>query len=81
MKGKEVNLNDALDGCERILSDEFKDLPESAFYMIGTIDEAKKSGDGKPKPEVEKRTNDAKKDSTEAESKEKPEKVLETHTK
>jgi len=39
-KGKEVNLNDALDGCERILCDEFKDLPESAFYMIGTIEEA-----------------------------------------
>jgi len=41
LKGKEVSLDDALDGCERILSDEFKDLPESAFYMIGTIDEAK----------------------------------------
>lgn len=39
-KGKEVSLHDALDGCERILSDEYKDLPESAFYMIGTIDEA-----------------------------------------
>ncbi len=42
MKGKEVSLNDALNGCERILADEFKDLPESAFYMIGTIDEAVK---------------------------------------
>jgi F-type H+-transporting ATPase subunit beta len=40
MKGKEVSLKDALDGCERILADEFKDYPESAFYMIGTIDEA-----------------------------------------
>ncbi len=40
IKGKEVRLKDALDGCERILKDEFKDLPESAFYMIGTIDEA-----------------------------------------
>jgi len=39
-KGKEVGLNDALDGCERILSDECKDIPESAFYMIGTLDEA-----------------------------------------
>jgi F-type H+/Na+-transporting ATPase subunit beta len=29
-----------LDGCERILRDEFKDMPESAFYMIGTIEEA-----------------------------------------
>jgi len=28
IKGKEVSLEDALDGCEFILSDEFKDLPE-----------------------------------------------------
>jgi F-type H+-transporting ATPase subunit beta len=41
MKGKEVNLDNALSGCERILSDEFKDFPESDFYMIGSIDEAK----------------------------------------
>ena len=39
--GKTVSLADALDGCERILGDEFKDVPESALYMIGTIDEAK----------------------------------------
>jgi F-type H+-transporting ATPase subunit beta len=39
-EGKEVSLEDALDGCERILSDELKDLPESAFYMIGNIEEA-----------------------------------------
>ena len=30
-----------LDGCERILHGEFNDYPESALYMIGTIDEAK----------------------------------------
>lgn len=41
MKGKLVSLEDALDGCERILQDEFKDYPESALYMIGAIDEAK----------------------------------------
>jgi F-type H+-transporting ATPase subunit beta len=40
--GKTVALNDTLDGCERILRDEFKDYPESALYMIGTVDEAKK---------------------------------------
>ena len=39
IKGKEVSLKDALDGCERILADEFKDLPESAFYMIGSIED------------------------------------------
>jgi F-type H+-transporting ATPase subunit beta len=46
LKGKLVSLKDALDGCERILHDEFKDYPESALYMIGAIGEAK----GKPKP-------------------------------
>ncbi|HSZ24788.1 MAG TPA: F0F1 ATP synthase subunit beta [Cytophagaceae bacterium] len=39
-KGKDVSLSNALDGCERILKDEFKDYPESAFYMIGSIEEA-----------------------------------------
>lgn len=38
--GKLVSRTEALDGCERILNDEFKDLPESALYMIGTVDEA-----------------------------------------
>jgi len=41
IKGKSVSLKDALDGCERILKDEFKDAPESALYMIGAISEAK----------------------------------------
>ena len=43
MKGKLVSLKDSLDGCERILRDEFKDYAESALYMIGPISEAKKS--------------------------------------
>jgi F-type H+/Na+-transporting ATPase subunit beta len=42
LKGKLVSLRDALDGCERILRDEFKDYPESALYMIGSIGEARK---------------------------------------
>jgi F-type H+-transporting ATPase subunit beta len=41
--GKTVALKDTLDGCERILHDEFKDHPESALYMIGAVDEAKKN--------------------------------------
>jgi F-type H+-transporting ATPase subunit beta len=57
IKGKDVSLKDALDGCERILRDEFKDYPESALYMIGKVDEAKeKAKPGKPdansKPEA-----------------------------
>jgi F-type H+-transporting ATPase subunit beta len=41
-KGRMVELEDALDGCERILNDEFSDRPERSLYMIGRIDEAKK---------------------------------------
>ena len=48
LSGKLVSLTDALDGCERILRDEFNDVPEGALYMIGTIDEAKATA--KPAP-------------------------------
>jgi len=41
-EGKVVPIQDALDGCERILNDEFADYPESSLYMIGTVDEAVK---------------------------------------
>ncbi|SRR5579883_415258 len=42
-QGKIVELEAALEGCDRILNDEFSDYPEKSVYMIGTIDEAKKS--------------------------------------
>ena len=45
--GKLVSLADSLDGCERILDDEFKDYSESSLYMIGAIDEAKKPEESK----------------------------------
>jgi F-type H+/Na+-transporting ATPase subunit beta len=48
IQGKLVRLEDALDGCERILNDEFKDLPESALYMIGNIDEARRKASSPP---------------------------------
>jgi F-type H+-transporting ATPase subunit beta len=38
--GKMVSLKDSLDGCERILRDEFAAYPEAALYMIGAIGEA-----------------------------------------
>jgi F-type H+-transporting ATPase subunit beta len=50
LQGKLVSLKDALDGCERILRDEFRDIPESALYMIGAIDEAKAKAKPEPKP-------------------------------
>jgi F-type H+-transporting ATPase subunit beta len=59
--GKQVSRADALDGCERILADEFKDVPEAALYMIGAVDEAKtkaggakaKADAGAPQPEAQ----------------------------
>jgi len=40
-KGKTVDLEDSISGCERILNDEFSNVPEKDLYMIGKIDEAK----------------------------------------
>jgi F-type H+/Na+-transporting ATPase subunit beta len=51
IKGKLVSRKDALDGCERILRDEFKDYPERALYMIGAIGEAQAGT--KPEAKVE----------------------------
>ena len=39
--GKMVSREDTLNGCERILNDEFAEYPERALYMIGPIEEAK----------------------------------------
>jgi len=38
--GRYVPLEETLRGCEAIISGQCDDLPEQAFYMIGTIDEA-----------------------------------------
>lgn len=38
-QGRSVSLEETLSGCERILSDEFTDVPERALYMIGSVDE------------------------------------------
>lgn len=55
IKGKLVSLTDSLEGCERILRDEFIGCPESALYMIGAIGEAR----AKAKPEPEPKTDDS----------------------
>ncbi|MFC1823508.1 F0F1 ATP synthase subunit beta [Thermodesulfobacteriota bacterium] len=41
LEGKMVELEDTIDGCERILSDEFSEYAESALYMIGSVKEVK----------------------------------------
>ncbi len=39
-KGKLVDLADTIKGFKGLLSGEYDELPESAFYMVGTIEEA-----------------------------------------
>ncbi len=41
-KGKSVSLADGLEGCERILNDQFSDVSEAQLYMIGSIDEVER---------------------------------------
>lgn len=50
LQGKLVSLEDALDGCERILNDEFKNYAERALYMIGAVDEAKAKNEPTKEP-------------------------------
>lgn len=40
IKGQYVSLEDTIDSFERILSGEFDDLPEQAFMMVGTVEQA-----------------------------------------
>ncbi len=41
-KGKTVPIADTLEGCARILDDQFYDVPEKSLYMIGDIRQAAK---------------------------------------
>lgn len=43
--GKYVKLEDTIKGFQRILSGELDELPEQAFYMVGTIEEAIAKGE------------------------------------
>jgi len=38
--GKYVSLKDTISAFTKIIDGEFDHLPEQAFYMVGTIDEA-----------------------------------------
>jgi F-type H+-transporting ATPase subunit beta len=42
--GKLVSLEDTIKGFTGILNGDYDHLPESAFYMVGTIDEAIEKG-------------------------------------
>ena len=38
--GKFVNLEDTIKGVTEIVNGTYDDLPEAAFYMVGTIEDA-----------------------------------------
>ena len=40
IKGKYVKLEETVESFERVVAGEFDELPEQAFYMVGSIDEA-----------------------------------------
>ena len=40
IQGRYVKVEDTVDGFERLVNGECDELPEQAFYMVGTIDEA-----------------------------------------
>lgn len=50
--GRMVDIEDTIEGCERILNDEFSESPENSVYMIGPISEAKTE-------EIQKKSADA----------------------
>jgi len=72
LQGKLVSLADALDGCERILRDEFKDRPESALYMIGAISEVKADPKGDAKGDAKADSKAEAKDDAESDAKSSP---------
>jgi len=43
--GRYVSINDTVKGFTEILAGQHDDLPEQAFYMVGTIDEAREKGE------------------------------------
>ncbi len=43
LQGVRVSREDVIDGCERILNDEFAELPENALYMIGSVSQVKET--------------------------------------
>jgi F-type H+-transporting ATPase subunit beta len=44
LEGKYVKLEDTIKGFREIVEGKHDDLPEQAFYMVGTIDEAVEKG-------------------------------------
>jgi F-type H+/Na+-transporting ATPase subunit beta len=69
--GRVVDLEDAIDGCERILNDEFAERSEADLYMLGKIGEIKTKEGAKEKQgeeEREEKTEEQREETEEPES-------------
>ncbi|TMC02269.1 MAG: F0F1 ATP synthase subunit beta, partial [Chloroflexi bacterium] len=44
-EGRDVSIKETVRGFGEILAGKHDDLPEQAFYMVGTIDEAREQGE------------------------------------
>src|SRR4030081_202637 len=58
--GKYVPLKETIRGFSEILEGKHDDLPEQAFYMVGTIDEAVAAAKGETAPTDEKKSQEKK---------------------
>jgi F-type H+-transporting ATPase subunit beta len=45
MEGKYVPIAETIRGFQEIIDGKHDDLPEQAFYMVGTIEEARERGE------------------------------------
>ena len=45
MEGKYVPIEETIRGFQEIIDGKHDDLPEQAFYMVGTIEEARENGE------------------------------------
>ena len=64
--GRVVELEDALDGCERILNDEYAERSESDLYMLGKIGDIKSKSGSEEKKEPEEDQKEDQEESEEA---------------
>jgi F-type H+-transporting ATPase subunit beta len=68
LEGRQVDLEETISGCERILNDEFINAAESDLYMVGSIDEIKgdyqkqNSGQSTDEDQLKKAENGASED-------------------
>ncbi len=76
LQGRFVSRDEAIDGCRRILEDEFEDVDEGQLYMIGSVDEGREKASGGRRGEAEEKTpepEDKQEDQQEGEPKDRQE--------